>query len=266
MLELYTHPMSPCAQKVRLVLHEKGLAWTSHHVELSQKENLRPEYLALNPLGVVPTLVDDGKPVIESSIICEYLEDAFPRPALRPTDPHARARMRFWMKQVDSRLHPACGALQWPLIMRPALLEKPVEEREALLAQVPEAPRRERQRRLLEHGLDAPDVSAAVATYCELIQAMDRALAEGEWVAGDQFSLADASLAPYFQTLHQFDWLDLFVTSDRITHWYERCRERESYREAVSRDFPTETLAQLRRDGQAARGQVAVHLPPASAQ
>ena len=137
---------------------------------------------------------------------------------------------------------------------------------EALLAQVPEAPRRERQRRLLEHGLDAPDVSAAVGTYRELIQAMDRALAETEWVAGGQFSLADASLAPYFQTLHQFDWLDLFVDSDRVTRWYERCRERDSYREAVSRDFPTETLAQLRRDGQAAREQVAVHLPPATAQ
>ncbi|CAI3957750.1 glutathione S-transferase family protein [Alteromonas macleodii] len=60
MIELYTHPMSPCAQKVRLLLLEKGLNSTKHHVSLPDKENLKPEYLKLNPLGVVPTLVDCG--------------------------------------------------------------------------------------------------------------------------------------------------------------------------------------------------------------
>ena len=79
MIELYTHPMSPCAQKVRILLAEKGLDWQAHHIDLTQKENLKPEYLKLNPLGVVPTLVDAGKVVIESSIICEYLDDAYPQ-------------------------------------------------------------------------------------------------------------------------------------------------------------------------------------------
>lgn len=86
-LELYTHPMSPCSQKVRIVLAEKNLSCTKVDVDLPGKANLEPDYLKLNPLGVVPTLVDDGKPVIESSIICEYLEDKFPEPELRPSDP-----------------------------------------------------------------------------------------------------------------------------------------------------------------------------------
>ena len=159
MLELYTHPMSPCAQKVRIVLAEKNLEWTKKHVDLPNKENLQADYLKLNPLGVVPTLVDDGVPVIESSIICEYLEDAYPSaPSLRPADSHQRARMRFWMKHVDSKLHPSCGALQWPMVMRPALLGKSPSEQEELLNKIPELPRRERQRRLLSMGLDAPDV------------------------------------------------------------------------------------------------------------
>jgi glutathione S-transferase len=68
-LQLYTHPMSPCSQKVRIVLAEKGLGWERIEVDLSAKENLSPAYLKLNPLGVVPTLVADGRPVIESSII-----------------------------------------------------------------------------------------------------------------------------------------------------------------------------------------------------
>ena len=158
MLELYTHPMSPCAQKVRIVLAEKGLEWTPHHVSLQDKENLEEWYLKLNPLGVVPTLVHDGRPVIESSIICEYLEDTFPEQTLKPADTWEVARMRFWMKHVDVKLHPSCGTIQWPMVMRPALMEKPEEERNAILERIPEKPRRERQKRLVAHGLDAPDV------------------------------------------------------------------------------------------------------------
>src|SRR5215204_1756692 len=105
MLELYTHPQSPCAQKVKIVLAEKGLAWTKHHVNLPEKENLRPEYLKLNPLGVVPTLVHNGRPVIESNIICEYLDEAFPQQHLVPSDPYLAAQVRFWMKHVDGKLH-----------------------------------------------------------------------------------------------------------------------------------------------------------------
>ena len=68
MLELYHSPMSPCAQKVRTVLAEKGLEWKSHHLDLrGTGDNLRPEYLKLNPNGVVPTLVDDGRVIIEST-------------------------------------------------------------------------------------------------------------------------------------------------------------------------------------------------------
>ncbi len=162
MLELYTHPMSPCAQKVRIVLAEKGLEWKKHHVNLQQKENLHPDYLKLNPLGVVPTLVHDDKPVIESSIICEYLEDTFPQHSRRPEDSYRRAGMRYWMKHVDVKLHPSCGTLQWPMVMRDALMELPEKERQAILDRIPEKPRRERQKRLVQFGLDAPDVGDAV--------------------------------------------------------------------------------------------------------
>ncbi len=91
MLELYTHPQSPCVQKVRIVLAEKGLDWSKHHVSLPDKENLRPEYLKLNPLGVVPTLVDNGQPIIESSIISRMLTQSI----------HCALLIRFYV--------PRCG-------------------------------------------------------------------------------------------------------------------------------------------------------------
>lgn len=264
MIELYTHPMSPCAQKVRLVLAEKGLVWQARHVDLPNKENLQPWYLALNPLGVVPTLVEDGRPVIESSIICEYLEDRYPQVPLRPREPYAVATMRLWMKRVDNKLHPACGTLQWPLVMRPGLMKLSEAERTRLLEQVVERERRERQKRLVQFGLDAPDVALAVRTYTDTIDDMEAALAGREWIAGDTPSLADFALAPYFQTLYQFGWTALYERDrPRVSAWYARIRARDAYRRAVAEDFPPPVLEDLRARGAEAWPRLERHLAAA---
>ena len=101
MLTLYDFGNSVCCQKVRITLVEKGLTWEARKVDLFKTEQYDPEYLKLNPKGVVPTLVHDGTPVIESTLICEYLDDTFPDPPLMPKDPAGRARMRLWSKFVD---------------------------------------------------------------------------------------------------------------------------------------------------------------------
>lgn len=248
-LILYTHPMSPCAQKVRIVLAEKSLSWESRHIDLPGKENLTPAYLKLNPLGVVPTLVEDGHPIIESSIICEYLEDRFPTPCLRPASALATATMRYWMKHVDNKLHPSCGALQWPLVMADKMRLLSATEQEHLVNQIPEKPRRERQRRLLKMGYDAPDVAEGVQVYEQTIADLDVLLENQPWIAGETFSLADASMAPYFQTLHQFGWDAWYESRPRVADWYKRVRDRKSYQDGVASDFSREKLSELRERG-----------------
>ena len=79
MLELYNHDMSVCAAKVRFAMAEKELEYTSHMVNLLTREHKTPEYLALNPNGVVPTLLHNGHVIYESTIINEYLEEKFHR-------------------------------------------------------------------------------------------------------------------------------------------------------------------------------------------
>jgi len=86
-LELWHEWNSVHSFKVRIVLAEKKLAWTERRVELLRFEHLRPEYLRLNPNGVVPTLVHDGRVILESSLICQYLDETYPDPALLPADP-----------------------------------------------------------------------------------------------------------------------------------------------------------------------------------
>jgi glutathione S-transferase len=88
MLTLYDFGNSVCCQKVRITMRAKALNWESIKVDLFKTEQYDPNYLKLNPKGVVPTLVHDGKPVIESTLICEYIDDTFLQlPQLIPTDP-----------------------------------------------------------------------------------------------------------------------------------------------------------------------------------
>ena len=108
-IELYHADMSTCAQKVRLVLALKKLPWESRLLDLRRRDQHRPDYLKLNPNGVVPTLVDDGQAIMESTIICEYLDDAYPDPPLRPAAPTERAGMRIWTRRLDETLHFSTG-------------------------------------------------------------------------------------------------------------------------------------------------------------
>lgn len=79
---------SSASRRVRLFLEEKGLQWEGREVDLSRQEQHSPEYLKVNPQGVVPTLVHDGRPLHESGTICEYLDAVFPDPPLRPEAPY----------------------------------------------------------------------------------------------------------------------------------------------------------------------------------
>ena len=93
MLELYHNINSVCAQKVRIALKEKRLEPKDHIMTL-RGDQYEPAYLRLNPNGVVPTLIHNGEPITESSLILYYIDDAFPGPSLMPKPPRQRHRVR----------------------------------------------------------------------------------------------------------------------------------------------------------------------------
>ena len=95
---------SSASRRVRLCLEEKGLAYESHPVDLAKLEHHSPEYLRINPNGVIPTLLHDGRALYESGTICEYLDEVFPEPPLRPADAWGRATMRNWIRYADERI------------------------------------------------------------------------------------------------------------------------------------------------------------------
>src|ERR1700678_2152497 len=108
MLDLYHHGSSECAGKVRFALAEKELEWQGHYLDLLKGDQFDPAYMKLNPKAVVPTLVHNGVVITESTVICEYLDEVFPRPPLKPVTAANRQRMRLGTKAIDDDRPPAC--------------------------------------------------------------------------------------------------------------------------------------------------------------
>ncbi len=105
-LKLYAGWFCPFVQRVWVILEEKKIPYQYIEVNPYHKP---ASLLSLNPRGLVPTLQYDNKPLYESNVICEFLEDAYPEygPKLLPTDAFEKARVRIWIDFVTSRIIPA---------------------------------------------------------------------------------------------------------------------------------------------------------------
>ena len=162
MLTLYQFGNSVCAQKVRITLSEKGQTWETREVNLFTSEQYDPEYLKLNPKGLVPTLVHDGNPIIESTLICEYLDETFPDPSLKPDDPFERSQMRLWSKAVDEGLHEGVVEISFSAMFRERMKNMTDEQRDIRFRNVGDPKRRDRFMSTYEKGVESPYVFRGV--------------------------------------------------------------------------------------------------------
>lgn len=104
---LHGYFRSSAAWRVRIALHLKGLTVEHRYQHLRKGEQLSPGYLAVNPQGLLPSLIlDDGTVLTQSLAICEYLDEQYPDPALLPSDPTARARVRAFAQAIACDIHP----------------------------------------------------------------------------------------------------------------------------------------------------------------
>lgn len=229
MIELYHNADAVCPFKVRIALAEKGLDWISHI-----GPDLRsPEYLALNPKGYVPTLIHDGNILVESRIISEYLEEAFPTPALMPDDPVARHTARWWSKQVDDSLHLNVFVLTF--LARSGWGIRHLDEA-ARQRRLPKDPlKRHIALEVLHEDLASVWVPTAIERFRALVLDMAAKLERGQWLAGDTYSLADIDITAYIHRLGQLGldllWKDLPAVAD----WRERVIRRPSYEAGITR-------------------------------
>jgi len=249
MLTLYHNALSTCSQKVRLVLAEKGIEFESKPIDLVSGQQHDPQYVALNPKHVVPTLVVDGEVVRESSIIAEYLDARVVANPLTPEDPLQTAKMRMWVRRVDDDIHGrTSGVFTHAIWTRRAVGSRSPEENEKYLSAIPEEAERELRRDLIANGVASSRFAGAVSRMGAFLSEMETALTGAEWLVGERFTLADIAVAPYVLRVSDTGLSGLWSEGRRpaVADWFERLRKRPSFEKAVTAWVPQPLIATLR--------------------
>ena len=233
MLLLYHSTHSTCSQKVRLCLAEKGIAWTGRHLNLRAFDQLKPEFLAINPAGMVPVLVDGDFTLTESRVINEYLEEIHPQVRLAPADPKARARMRLWTKFSDDVATDAVKLPSFVKNIQPELQRMAPEAVRAMVAKIPDPKVRERWTNAVTKGISAADLQPSIERLNGMVERMDRSLAQGPWLAGNDYSLADIDIVPFVHRLIRCELFHLVEARPRVADWYARISSRPAFAQAI---------------------------------
>ena len=239
---LYHGMASTCSKKVRMALYEKELPFESHLLDLQKFEQHTKEYLALNPGGVVPTLVYKGKPIIESSIIIEFIEDAFPQKPLRPRDPGAVADMRQWLKFSDNVAYNAVYVPTWSIMAERARPSFTEDKLQAVLDKIPTKERRERWATVAREGFTEQEMQGAYDKMHQCLTRIEKAMAKTQWLAGKEFSLADIAMIPFINRIRNLKPEFLHRAQyPGVNRWEASMRERPSFEKAF--DFKDDPRA-----------------------
>ena len=227
MLELYHAPISTCSQKVRLVLAEKQLDWKPHVIHFGSGDHLSPAYLKMNPNGVVPTLVDGGDTVIDSTVINEYLEDVFPDHPVRPKDPKTAARMRAWRQYIDEVPTPAIRPPSFNAFFVPIWANMSDEEFIAYTERLPL--RKHFYRKMGRTGFSKADIDEALDKLNQTLNRMEQSLHDGPWLIGEMYTLADVSLTPTIVRMEDLGLSHMWSKLPNVTDWFRRIKARPNF-------------------------------------
>jgi len=238
MLTVYDHGESVCCHKVRIALAEKNIDFERKNVALEAGEQISPQFLAVNPRGVVPVLVHDGRTIVDSTNILEYIDDAFPQPSLMPKDPYWRYRRRWWARWIDDEMHvPHIATISFIIAFNTAFRSQldTQEKLDAYLQHIPTKANRQTLKTSFGSDLESQAFKESIVAYDKFLDAMNEALAEQDWLAGPAFSLADIDVVPYIWRLHNLQLSGLWADRPRVQKWLERVTDRASFREGVIR-------------------------------
>lgn len=263
MITLYDHGESVCCQKVRLAFAEKAISYVRKNVALEAGEQVEDWFLAVNPKGVVPVLVHDGKTITDSTTILEYIDESFPDPPLMPTDPYLRFRRRWWARWIDDEMHvPHIATISFVIAFNAAFRRNldTEEKLAAYLDSIPTVSNRDALRVSFASDLQSTAFLTALKAYDVFLEEMDRSLAGQQWLAGPEFSLADIDVFPYIWRLHNLQLSELWADRPRVQAWLDRMTLRPSFQDAIVGMQLPEWIELMKATGHQAWPAVARHI------
>ena len=233
-IDLYHAWRSSASRRVRLCLEEKGLAYRRHEVALEKMEQHSPEYKKINPLGVVPTIIHDGRPLHESGTICEYLDELFPNPPLRPDDAYERALMRNWVRHIDGKIGNLI-VFNWAQSIGKTASKWTDAELAEKLKNIPSKERQEAWIRAARKPYTDEERATARRNLVTLLDEMENAMAEkGGWLVGGAYSIADIAAVPFVKRISE-EIAPEELTPERhplVTAWWAAIQARPAFQRA----------------------------------
>jgi glutathione S-transferase len=207
---LYNAPQSTCSQRVRFVLNAKRLPFEEKKLDLLAGDQLKPEYLALNPNGVVPTLDHDGTIVIDSSV--------------------ARAKMRALMRFIDEMPAAAVRVPTFNLAFLPRFAAMSEEEFLAFAESKPL--RKEFMLAMGRKGFPEKEMNAALERMRRIYERMQQAIEDsgGPWLLGRRITLADVAVMPALVRMADLGLEMMWKDMPRIVRWYDEIRAHPAFK------------------------------------
>ncbi len=256
-MKLFHNNNSVCSQKVRVTLAEKQIPWDSEHLDLSKNEQSDPQYMKLNPEGVVPTLVDGDMVLRESSVIAEYLDQLSDHNPLAPTDPRDLAAMHLWLTRAIE-IHAAINSLTFATLMRQnQLRDSTPEQVKARIATFPNPQIRSKRLDLYRNGVNSPYVAGALFTLKRMFEDMSVVLESADWLTAGQYGLSDIAVIAYVDRLDRLGMSGLWTEDfPKIDPWLRANQARPSYKTAIDDLIPPAAAEASRKVGAEAWPQI----------
>jgi glutathione S-transferase len=231
-LVLFNAPQSTCSQRVRFVLQAKGLPFEERKLDLFAGDQLKPDYLKVNPNGVVPSLVRDGRAIIDSSVIMEYLEEVFPTSErLVPEDPVERASMRSLMRFIDEVPAAAIRVPSYNLAFLPSFQRMSEGEFRALAESKPL--RKEFLLTMGRTGFSDAEMKTSMDRLARSVRRMDDAIraSGGPFMLG-RLSLADIAIMPVIVRLEDINLTSMWDRHPAVGTWLKAIQAHPAYAKA----------------------------------
>jgi glutathione S-transferase len=152
---------------------------------------------------------------------------------MMPASPRARMKVRLFNKLIDESVHNACTILTFATALRSRFRNMIPSDREAYLSNAPSQQRAAYKRDVIERGLESRFVADAIAQYEKLLEWVDQAAGQSDYLAGAEFSIADAAVIPYLMRLDLLKLSKIWRNRPHVQTWYDRVRSRPSVESGI---------------------------------